>query len=102
MKTAKDILNFIRGNKEQQKYMCAYYLINGKVRFLHVVEMPTYKSNAYIAPFGVAGEFPSDAKLDKELSIFLKSNRAEKYEDRSPNERIGDIYNFDTTIFKTK
>ncbi len=91
-------------HNSKQKYMCAYYIQSNEVKFLHVVEMPTYKNNAYIAPFGIQDglSFPSDAELDKELSIWLKSNRAERYEDRSAYDRMRDILNFDTTIFKTK
>ncbi len=84
----------------KQKYMCAYYIQSNEVKFLHVVEMPTYKENAYIAPFGVPNgtNFPTDAELDKELSIWLKSNKAERYEDRTANERLRDIMNFDYSL----
>lgn len=102
MTAIKKLLTYAGLNTSKQKYMCAYYLIDGKVNFLHVVEMPTYPKNAYIAPFGIqdGSSFPSEAEIDKALSIWLKSNRAEQYEDRSANERLRDIMNFDTTIFK--
>lgn len=100
--TVKNLLSIAGLNSSKQKYMCAYYLIKGEVNFLHVVEMPTYPKNSYIAPFGVPEgvSFPSDAELDKELSIWLKTNKAEQYEDRTPNERMRDIFNFDTSIFE--
>ena len=98
--TVKHLLSIAGLSNSKQKYMCAYYIQSNEVKFLHVVEMPTYKSNAYIAPVGVPDgyTFPTDSELDKELSIWLKSNKAEKYEDRSPNERIREIYNLEKTL----
>lgn len=102
--TVKNLLSIAGITSKNQKYMCAYYIQSKELKFLHVVEMENYKNNSYIAPFGVPDglSFPTDAEMDIHLANWLKSNKAEKYEDRTPNDRMRDIISFDTSIFKTK
>lgn len=100
--TVKTLLSIAGLSNSKQKYLCAYYIQSKELKFLHVIEC-NQKENSFISPFGLPDGYSfTQSELDGHLKEWLKTNKAEKYEERSANERIGDIYNFDTTIFKTK
>lgn len=100
--TVKNLLSIAGITSTNQKYMCAYYIQSKELKFLHVIEC-NQKENSFISPFGLPDGYSfTQSELDGHLKEWLKTNKAEKYEDRSPNERMRDILNFDTTILKTK
>ena len=97
--TVKNLLNVAGITSPTQSYMTAYYIQNKELKFLHVIETDYGKGNSHIACFGLPNGYSfTQSEIDAHLQQWLKSNKAEKYEDRSPNDRIREIVKFDYSL----
>ncbi|MBP6609655.1 MAG: hypothetical protein KA206_01040 [Paludibacter sp.] len=99
--TVKNLLSIAGLSNSKQNYMTAYYVQNKELNFLHVIETDYGKGNAHIACFGLPDGYKfTQSELDAHLKEWLKTNKAEKYEDRSPSDRMRDIIKFDYSQLK--
>ena len=96
MNKIKFIMGTIRSPRKF--YDAAFYIdTTGRIDFLNVVESELNK-NSFIAPFGIPDRIQvSEIQKEEALKSWLKTNKPEQLNDRTPFERIRDIITFNNS-----
>jgi len=94
MKTVKEILNFVRGNKEQKFHMVSYHVDKDtdKIIIDWCGSYADAKENSFMAWHGSV-RFPEKNELETALELYLKTNKVEPYTIDMAYQRIRNEHN---------